>query len=386
MKIIYLITKSNWGGAQKYVYDLATGLERDKFEVKVVAGGRGVLIEELRKKGIETISLPPLQENTNFIKTVISLKNAAALLRLAKIFWKEKPQIVHLNSSKIAGLGAVAAWFVKTLRAQRMDIVMTVHGWPFLEDRPRWEQLIIKFLSKLTARFQNKIILINTLDLNIAESFLPQKKLNLIFNGNAPIDFLTRPAARAFLSSQIGSTDETGEIFIGNNAELTKNKGQIYLIEAAKALKERGIKFKLFIISGGEDREKLEKKIKACGLGRVVFLLGFVPNAKRYLKGFDIFIMPSLKEGLPYAIMEAMQAEIAVVASKVGGVTDLIQDRKNGLLIPPADAKAISETLNFLIDHPEERARLGEQGAADAKTRFNLDKMLKKTSELYETN
>jgi len=114
--------------------------------------------------------------------------------------------------------------------------------------------------------------------------------------------------------------------------------------------------------------------------------LGFVPNAKRYLKGFDIFIMPSLKEGLPYAIMEAMQAEIAVVASKVGGVTDLIQDRKNGLLIPPADAKAISETLNFLIDHPEERARLGEQGAADAKTRFNLDKMLKKTSELYETN
>ena len=107
MKIIYLITKSNWGGAQKYVYDLATGLERDKFEVKVVAGGRGVLIEELRKKGIETISLPPLQENTNFIKTVISLKNAAALLRLAKIFWKEKPQIVHLNSSKIAGLGAV---------------------------------------------------------------------------------------------------------------------------------------------------------------------------------------------------------------------------------------------------------------------------------------
>ena len=216
MKIIYLITKSNWGGAQKYVYDLATGLERDKFEVKVVAGGRGVLIEELRKKGIETISLPPLQENTNFIKTVISLKNAAALLRLAKIFWKEKPQIVHLNSSKIAGLGAVAAWFVKTLRAQRMDIVMTVHGWPFLEDRPRWEQLIIKFLSKLTARFQNKIILINTLDLNIAESFLPQKKLNLIFNGNAPIDFLTRPAARAFLSSQIGSTDETGEIVDGD--------------------------------------------------------------------------------------------------------------------------------------------------------------------------
>ena len=108
-KILYVITKSNWGGAQKYVYDLATNLPQDKFDAAVVVGGRGPLTDQLREAGVRTIILPTLQETNSLGGVLFAPVNFRALFTLFNIYRKERPDVIHLNSSKIGGLGAVAA-------------------------------------------------------------------------------------------------------------------------------------------------------------------------------------------------------------------------------------------------------------------------------------
>ncbi len=124
-KILLVVTKGNWGGAQRYVYDLATELPVDQFEPVVVAGAGHALPTRLAAAGIRTIALPKLERDINW------RQEAATLAALVKIFWRERPSVVHLNSSKIGGLGALAARLALVPR-----IIFTAHGWPFHEARP----------------------------------------------------------------------------------------------------------------------------------------------------------------------------------------------------------------------------------------------------------
>ncbi len=137
------------------------------------------------------------------------------------------------------------------------------------------------------------------------------------------------------------------------------------------------------IIGEGEDFEKIKNTIAEKKLGEELVLTGFVRDAAKYLKAFDIFILPSLKEGLPYVVLEAMNAGLPVVASSVGGLTDLIDNEKNGILIPPKRADEIAETLNELIRRPAARKKYGERSLALVSEKFSFDKMLSGTIDIY---
>ena len=118
IKILYVITKSNWGGAQRYVYDIATSLDKEMFDAVVACGGNGPLAIKLREAGIRVITIPLLQRDINIIKEFLSL------FALIKIFNREQPDIIHLNSTKIGGLGAVAALAAKLLT----DLILVIFG------------------------------------------------------------------------------------------------------------------------------------------------------------------------------------------------------------------------------------------------------------------
>ncbi|MDO8564480.1 MAG: glycosyltransferase, partial [bacterium] len=142
-KILYVITKSNYGGAQRYVFDLATSLPKDECEAVVVLGaaqnGAPVLQEKLHGAGVRTIFIPGLSRDISF------LKELRVFRELMKVFKFEKPFVVHLNSSKAAGLGALAARLCGTPL-----IVFTVHGWPFFEERNPLSKLVIRLFSYIT--------------------------------------------------------------------------------------------------------------------------------------------------------------------------------------------------------------------------------------------
>ncbi|MFZ2500762.1 MAG: glycosyltransferase, partial [Minisyncoccia bacterium] len=160
-KVLFVITKSNWGGAQSYVYTLATRLKDTGADVAVVLGGTGeagsesgLLAERLQEAGIRTLFLK------SFMRDISLIREFKALRELIYILKSERPDVVHLNSSKAGGLGAVAARLTGVPR-----IVFTAHGWPFWEPRNFVAQKLIYFFSWITVMFSHAVITISDYDL-----------------------------------------------------------------------------------------------------------------------------------------------------------------------------------------------------------------------------
>lgn len=371
-KILYVVTKSIWGGAQRYVHDLATHLPPDRYEPVVAAGGDGLLHERLRSCGIRTIPTPFLQRSVN------PFREAASLFYLLKIFLKEKPDVIHLNSPKAGLLGALAASLFKpTTLNFKPRVVYTVHGWPFHEDRIWIARLLIFIGCWFSALLHDHIILINKKDFETASHFLPHDKLTFVPNGIEPPDFLPRDEARAALESFSGRNFRQNIFLIGTIAELTKNKGLMHLIKAIDQVKLQisNDKFQTIIIGNGIDRAKLEKEIRDRDLENMVLLPGFIPDVARYLKAFDLFVLPSVKEGLPYAMLEAVSAGVPIIATRVGGLPDIISDSTKGVLVPPKNASRLAETILQSMQNPISRPTLDN--------RFSIGTMTEATQNLY---
>ncbi|MBX9765233.1 glycosyltransferase [Patescibacteria group bacterium] len=300
-KILYLITKANWGGAQRYVYDLATNLPKDRFEVQVAFGTEGLLEKKLREKNIPTSPIKGMQRDVSVSADLNSF------FELLNLFRKEKPDIVHLNSSKAAGIGALAARIAGVPK-----IIFTAHGWPFGESRNAFSRALIYFFSWLTALFSHKVITVSDYDLRVAKEMpFVTGKVVRIYNGIGPQTFSPGDVIRQSFPK--------GARITGTIGELNKNKNHIALIEDTK----NNADMYVAIVGEGELRELLEKKIEEYGLQSRVKLFGFI-EAREALKGFDEFALPSIKEGLPYVLLEAKAAGLPIVANRVGGVGEIL--------------------------------------------------------------
>src|SRR3989344_7265494 len=301
-KIFFVITKASWGGAQHYVYDLITALSKTEFEASVVFGQPGLLALKLKEAGITIKPILSLERNVSFFTDIQSF------FELFRLFWKERPDVVPLNTKKGGGVGPVGARLAGVPR-----IIFTAHGWPFWEQRNPIPRGIIYFLSWLTALLSHIIIVVSDYDLRAAQKMpLVAHKTTRIYNG---ID----------LHFPLGSADVIRHSFpkgvgiVGTIGELTRNKNQISLIERAK----NDPTMYVAIVGDGEDRRYLMQKIEEYGLTARVKLFGFMP-ADEVLRGFDTFALPSLKEGLPYVLLEAKAAGLPIVANRVGGVGEIL--------------------------------------------------------------
>jgi len=163
-------------------------------------------------------------------------------------------------------------------------------------------------------------------------------------------------------------------------SELHKNKGLKYLIEAVSKLKDKPI---VFIIHEGEERDNLEKLIEKLGLQENFYLMGFMENASSYLKAFDIFTLTSIKEGHPYVILEAGKAALPVIGSDIPGITDIIENNKNGILVRSKNSDDIKKALEELLSNTKKMAQLGHKLEKDIKEKFSFEKMLRETTALY---
>ena len=376
-KILYLITKSDWGGAGKYVYDLALAAKKRGFDVAVAAGGRGELAPKLKKEDIRYFNVEGLQRNVTFIKPFVSG------LILLKIFFKFRPDVLHANSPQAAGIAGIALLICRLFAWKRsFQAVYTVHGWSYHEARPKWQNFLIRLFSKITCLFYQKIICVSEYDRQSALKFkiAPAKKLLTIHNGINPQDlnFLSREEARRKLNLQ-----DIRCPVIGNVGEFTKNKGQIYLLETFKNLREIGLKFKGLIIGWGEEKLNIKNKISVLNLKNDIFLIDNISPAAPYLKAFDVFVLPSLKEGLPYTLLEAGLAELPIIATNVGGIPEIIESEKSGILVPAKNAKALASAIERLQNDKELRNALAKNLYKKVSAEFSKKEMLEKTFALY---
>ena len=370
-KILYVITKSNYGGAQRYVHELAVAMQKE-YEVVVAFGGEGLLKTKLENDGVRTIRINSFQRDISLFKELNTLRE------LRDLYKNEKPDIVHLNSSKAVALGSLVG------RLYRIPhIVNTIHGWPFLEKRNLLWRSIVWTGSWIPVLLSHTVILVSKHD---AAQFMPfaRKKITVIHTAVPPINFIPRGEARNTLCGASDIATHTSNLWLATNAELTPNKNLFTAIDAVVAYNKKST-HKIFycIIGDGDLKDQLTAYIEKKNTKDTIALLGYIDNARAYLNAFDAFLLPSKKEGLPYAVLEAGGAGLPVVASRVGGVPEIIDHEKNGLLIDPNDASSITNALHTLAHSPEYRDRLGTALKEKVTEEFSLERMIKETKKLY---
>lgn len=376
-KILYVITKGNFGGAQRYVYDLATNLPKDQFEAVVAYGEGEELPKLLKEKEIRTIQINKLVRE---IKVLDEFKVCKELIGLIR---SERPDVIHLNSSKIGGVGAVAGRIASLLEKKYTPkIIFTAHNWGFNDgDRSFFEKIFYYLSHWVTAILCHQIIAVSEKTKKDV-SLLPfiKDKIMVIYNGILDFETLSKEEARIILVHK-----DSEKVIIFSISELHKNKGVDVALKAISLLpKETKQKIIYSVAGNGEEKTKLEKLASEFGLTEIVRFLGFIPDAKRLLSGSDIFLLPSRTEAFPYVILEAGIAGLPIVATSVGGVPEVIHDMQNGVLIHPRNPKEIAEAILYLLDHKEKQKEFGEEIKKTVSNFFSLQKMLEETVKLYQ--
>ncbi len=367
-KVLIGITKSNFGGAQRYVLELAKAARAAGHDVAVLCGGEGVLVDKLTAEGIRIIPLPVLERN------VILKRDYKNFFSIYHILKDECPDIFHLNSSKMGGLGSLAARVVRI-----PQIIFTAHSFEFNAPRPEYQKSIFKFLYWLIVMFSHEVICVSERGLrDLARMPFTSKKLTLIHNGIAPFPLLSQDEARKKLVPNLSSP-----LIIGTLAELHKVKGLDILFRAFAQMKDSAAH--LVVLGEGEERESLTELTEDLQISDQVHLLGYMERAPEYLKAFDIFALPSRSEGLPYALLEAGMAGLPVVASRVGGIPEVIEDSQSGYLVPAENPYFLSKALKDLTSSSERRQTFGTNLHNLVSKEYNQKDMLKKTLDLYAT-
>ncbi|HYF94806.1 MAG TPA: glycosyltransferase family 4 protein [Symbiobacteriaceae bacterium] len=362
-RILQLITRADWGGAQRHVFDLATSLDRDRFEIIVACAPDGALVERLEAKHIQVIPIPSFQRGISLFRDFRARSEVCNLIHMVR------PSIVHSHSSKA---GIFGRWV-----AHEMGIpaLYTAHGFAFGGGAASFPARAVYLATeRLAGRFWTTcIITVSEADRRLAlqRRIASADQVVTVHNG---ID--CTPYAEIPLPSLAGR-----ELVVGVISRLVPGKGLVDLIEAAAVV--LGHRSCRFVIAGeGPLRPKLEARARALRIHDRILFPGFVePTAA--LKGIDIFVLPSLKEGLPYNILEAMAAGRPVIATPVGGIPEVIADGQNGRLVPVGNVRALADAIGDLaLQH-----RLMQMGSLARRTvqeRFNKVKMVGEIASIYE--
>lgn len=377
-KILFLITKSNWGGAQRYVYDLATNLDPSLYEVVIALGGDGELAEKLTSSGIRVVKLKQMKNTLSVIKLFQMVKECV------KVIKTEKPDILHNNSS-IAGLvGALSGRIVRT-----QNIVFTAHGWAFNEDRTTIQKKIFKVLHWLTVLLSHSTIAVSKAIKSQMNLPLTSAKMHIVHPGRRIDEIKSKEEARSIIetkikNSEVSLIDFHSDIWVGTIAELHPIKQLERAIESVAEITQEHKNVRYIIIGDGQLRKTLQQKVKDLGLDKHVFFTGSIHEAGRLLKAFDIFVLPSKSESFGYVLIEAGLAELPVVATNVGGITDIITHEETGLLVEADNAPELTKAIKNLLEDESLRNRLATAHFKNMQE-FSLEKMCQETSLVYSS-
>jgi len=267
--------------------------------------------------------------------------------------------------------------------------------------------------EKFTAGFKDKIICVSEYDRQLALKYkiAPADKLVTIHNGISPINFYSREEAQKIINSKIQKNKlstcrpgfdprskiqgheqvfrlrvkpaMTNNFLIGSIGNLYKTKGYEYFIQTADLLVNHHLAATFIVIGEGEERKMLENLIAKYNLKNNFILIGRIDDAAKLLPALDVYICFSVKEGFPYSVIEAMQAGLPIVSTAVGGIPEIIENEKTGLLVEPADAKTLAEKIKTFLDNKNLAENFGQNAKAKAETEFVLEKMVYETKKFY---
>lgn len=365
MKILYFITKSEAGGAQTHIYQLSKYFTEKGNEVGIMSYPGGWLEKETLKMGADFYSNQYLSNKPNPFEIFKAIK------KIKEVVADFKPDLISCHSTAAGFLGRL------TIR-NKIPTIFTAHGWAFTEGAPFLRKVILLLAEKLAGCYCKKIICVSDFDRNLVLKYkiASPDKITVIHNG----------VEMTQINADIKQKDAEKSLKIVFVGRLTQPKDPLLLLKSFNSLSSKlRNKAQISIIGEGPRRKDLEKFIKGNKLEGKIKLLGSISREKVFevLKKSDIFVLPSNYEGFPYTILEAMSCGLSVIASNVGGVSEIV-DENCGMLIKRGDKEGLKKVLEKLIENPSLLLKLGENAKKRVKEEFSLGKMLEKTKEVYE--
>ena len=384
-RVLFVITQSELGGAQRFLQTLTTRLDKDRYDILVAAGPTShrtnyELLEQLEQEEIAVKRLKHLQREIN------PFSDIGAVFELRKIIKEFKPDTLFLLSSKAGFIGSLAS----KLKTQnpKLKVVYRIGGWSFNDPLPARKRRLWIILEWLSARWKDVIIVNSKHDLEQAHKLKikPREKIVLVYNGLDVYKMDLLPKEEAQLKLYEKAARQSGKVFhakkiIGTIANFYPPKGLKHLIETVEYFKNND-DIVFIVIGDGQERAELENLIGQKGLQKRVLLLGQVPNAHRLLSAFNIFVLPSVKEGFPWAVIEAMAAKLPVIATRVGAIPEIIENGKNGFIVEPARPEQIAGKIQELLSNNHLRQEMGIQAHQTVLFKFELDKMVEQIEKL----
>ena len=349
------------GGAEVVIQHLARAIDRERFNLIICCiKGLGPVGEALRADGFEIVVLSEGPEEKSGLLT---------FLKLLKLIRSRRIDVVHSHTTDAFFDAALCR-----LLLRRMRHVHTFHfgNYPHRSaSHTRFERIGSMFADRLVAvgDVQRKQIM-------AAYGFKPER-IGRVWNG------IALPGAHdaAAFRARIGATDQ---VLVGITSTMIEQKGLFDFLEVASRFRDQAARVRFVIVGEGRLRAQLDERRRSLGLENSVVFAGWIPHANEVaLPAFDIFFQPSLWEAMSIALLEAMAAAKAVVATTVGETPHIVEHGVDGLLVQPRDVDGMEAALRKITDDAEVRRRLGQAARAKVASRFTVERMARAYEEIY---
>jgi glycosyltransferase involved in cell wall biosynthesis len=378
--VLRVIARLNMGGPSLHVAYLTAGLRERGYETTLVAGtlarGEDSMAFVAQELGIDVLRIEQLG------REISPLRDLMATMRLARVIRRERPQILHTHTAKAGTVGRLAAILAGSRRPP--VVVHTFHGHVlrgyFGPTRSRFFLALERWLAAHTTAL-------------IAVG--PQVRDDLVALGVAPAERFTVIRLGIELEDRVrASADGRAEtrrylglpsdrFVVGWVGRMTAVKRTEDILDAFRRLRENGVDACLCMVGDGPDRERLERRASEVGVIRDTLFLGYQEDVAPYYAAFDALVLPSANEGTPVSVIEALAAETPVVATRVGGVPDVVRDGEEGFLVETGDTRELAERLTRLAHDPALRQRLGRSGRDRVLKRYAVERLLDDVDRLY---
>ena len=385
IKVVHIITRFDKGGSAENTFLTVRGLDKVRYDLLLVAGGppprrpedreseaADANIAAVQAAGVRLIRIPRL------VRELSPLSDLAALGSLMRVIGRERPGIVHTHTSKAGFLGRWAAWLCRV-----PVIIHTPHGHVFWGYFGPWKTRCFVLLERWTARITRTIVTLTPQerDDHLRFRIAPEEKFAVIHSGvDLPL-FDAAPHDRFKIRAELDIPPD--HLIIGTAGRLTPVKGHIHLLEAAVRILATRPDTTFVFLGEGELKMRLLEQAEALGVANKVRFPGWRPDVAAVMSVFDVFVLPSLNEGMGRVLIEAMALSMPIVASRIGGIKDLVTNGGNGMLVPPGDAAAIASAVLALLGNDQKRLAMGSEGRRMAGN-YSAQRMVKKIEALYD--
>ncbi len=372
IKVLHIHVMSVVSGSGINTYLSMEGMDPKEYAVDFACAPGGKLAELTMDAGI------PFHPVHHFVQPINPYRDLRALFELITIIRRGKYDIVHTHNSKGGILGRLAARVCGT-----PVIIHTVHGFAFHSSETRLRRKLFVLLERWAANVSDRLIVISQplREWGLRMRIGHPSQYTKIYSGIELDKFkCSRPSAE--LRRSLGVCQD--DLVIGLVAKLWSGKGHAATIDAVKQLVDVHQNIKLVIVGEGYLREDLEQQTRESGLERHVIFTGFRSDIPDLNAMFDIAVLPSDFEGMGRVLLEAMVMGTPVVASNVGGIPDIVDDGKTGILVPPGNVNSLADAIATLLRDPSLRERMGRAGYDKITQQFSSETMVEQIRQVYE--